>query len=51
MSSFDELKLQLQILSAQRETLEIEANAIKDELVSLGPNGESPAGITGPLGI
>jgi 26S proteasome non-ATPase regulatory subunit 9 len=36
-------------LLAQREALEIEAEAIASELTSKGPNGQPPAGIRDPL--
>ena len=44
MSSFS-LREKLNQMQAQREALEIEAEAIASELNSVGPNGEPPAGI------
>eukprot|EP01006_Ploeotia_vitrea_P060763 TRINITY_DN76511_c0_g1_i1.p1 TRINITY_DN76511_c0_g1~~TRINITY_DN76511_c0_g1_i1.p1 ORF type:complete len:250 (-),score=8.12 TRINITY_DN76511_c0_g1_i1:51-800(-) len=48
MSNID-IKNKLCELQAQREVLEIEADAIVNELTSVGPNGEKPAGIKDPL--
>jgi 26S proteasome non-ATPase regulatory subunit 9 len=39
----------LEILMLQRDTLEMEANAIASELTSPGPNGEPPIGLKDPL--
>ena len=39
----------LNMLLAQREALEMEADAIGSELKSPGPNGEPPAGLKDPL--
>ena len=44
MSTFS-LREKLNQMQAQREALEIEADAIASELNSVGPNGEPPAGI------
>jgi 26S proteasome non-ATPase regulatory subunit 9 len=51
MASLDDNIVRHRILrlQSQREMLEIEANAISAELQSVGPNGEPPAGIKGPL--
>lgn len=43
------LRERMNRLVAQREALEIEAQAITAELTSPGPNGERPAGIKDPL--
>lgn len=43
------LRERMNRLLAQREALEIEAEAITSELTSPGPNGEPPAGIKDPL--
>lgn len=40
---------ELQSLMAQRDVLEIEAEAIKSELTSSGVNGALPPGLSGPL--
>jgi 26S proteasome non-ATPase regulatory subunit 9 len=40
---------ELKVLIAQRDLLELEAEAISSELLSTGPNGEPPAGIKGNL--
>ena len=40
-----ESRKQLQQLLAQKDALELEAEAIHSELTSPGPNGEPPAGI------
>ena len=48
MSSFN-LKDKLSALIAQRDALEIEADAITSELSSPGPNGQPPAGVKGSL--
>lgn len=47
--SEDSLRNKLKLLQAQREALEIEADAISSELRSPGPNGEPPAGIKDSL--
>jgi 26S proteasome non-ATPase regulatory subunit 9 len=47
--SIESVRARLRQLSAQREALEIEADAIASELMSVGPNGEAPAGVKGPL--
>jgi 26S proteasome non-ATPase regulatory subunit 9 len=47
--SIEAVRTRLRQLSAQREALEIEADAIASELTSVGPNGEAPAGVKGPL--
>lgn len=44
-NSYEELKRLFDTLSAQRELLEIEADAIHSELTSPGLNGEPPAGL------
>eukprot|EP01031_Cornospumella_fuschlensis_P035168 gene35168-42598_t len=49
MSNLKDLKHTLNTLIAQRELLEIEADAIHSELTSPGPNGEPPAGLKDPL--
>ncbi|RYG98538.1 hypothetical protein EON65_51320 [archaeon] len=49
MSDLKELRQSLNTLIAQRELLEVEADAIHSELTSPGPNGEPPAGIKDPL--
>jgi 26S proteasome non-ATPase regulatory subunit 9 len=46
MTSF---KAEMDRLVGQRDALEIEAAAIADELNSVGPNGEPPAGVKEPL--
>ena len=51
MSTAAELTAHLQLLHAQRATLEIEADAIKSELTSPGLNGQPPAGIKDTLGV
>lgn len=48
MASFS-ARDRLNRLIAQREALELEADAIASELNSPGPNGEPPAGIKSPL--
>lgn len=56
MSDFDEqsnltddLKKDLNVLQAQRDALELEADAIAGELRSPGSNGEPPVGVKGSL--
>ena len=44
-----EKKQKLKELSAQREVLEAEAAIIAEELNGVGPNGEPPAGVKGPV--
>ena len=48
-SSSQQLRQQLETLVAQRDLLELEADAIHSELTSPGVNGEPPAGIRGDL--
>jgi 26S proteasome non-ATPase regulatory subunit 9 len=48
-SSLEDLRQSLQTLVAQRDLLELEADAIHSELTSPGLNGEPPAGIRGEL--
>lgn len=48
-SSYKALKKELELLTSQRQALEIEASAIYSELTSAGPNGEPPAGIKDPI--
>ena len=43
------LKAELSVLESQRDLLEIEATAIREDLLSPGLNGEPPAGIDTPL--
>lgn len=43
------LKKELLMLEAQRDALELEADAIASELKSPGANGEAPVGLKGPL--
>lgn len=43
------LRKDLLMLEAQRDALELEADAIASELKSPGPNGEAPVGVRGPL--
>lgn len=43
------LKKDLLMLEAQRDALELEADAIASELKSPGTNGEPPVGVKGPL--
>eukprot|EP00607_Mallomonas_marina_P003824 CAMPEP_0182430182 /NCGR_PEP_ID=MMETSP1167-20130531/38028_1 /TAXON_ID=2988 /ORGANISM="Mallomonas Sp, Strain CCMP3275" /LENGTH=149 /DNA_ID=CAMNT_0024614979 /DNA_START=64 /DNA_END=514 /DNA_ORIENTATION=+ len=45
----DDKKKRLTELIAQREVLELEADAIASELTSKGPKGEAPAGIKDPV--
>lgn len=45
----DSLRRRLSTMIAQRELLEVEAEAIHSELTSVGVNGESPAGLNDPL--
>ncbi len=48
-SQGDVLKKDLLLLEAQRDALELEADAIASELNSPGANGEPPVGVKGPL--
>lgn len=43
------LKKDLMLLQAQRDALELEANAIASELNTPGANGEPPVGVKGAL--
>ena len=43
------LKNELNTLTAQKEIIEIESDAIFSELMNIGLNGQSPAGITNSL--
>lgn len=45
----DVLRKDLLMLEAQRDALELEADAIASELKSPGANGEAPVGSKGPL--
>lgn len=45
----DTLKKELNVLQAQRDALELEADAIAGELRSPGANGERPVGVKGSL--
>jgi 26S proteasome non-ATPase regulatory subunit 9 len=47
--NYEDLKKLFDSLVAQREILEIEADAIHSELTSDGPNGEKPAGVKDSL--
>lgn len=49
MTELKELKEQLKTLLAQRDLLEIEADALHSELMSPGLNGEPPAGVKDAL--
>lgn len=48
-NTMEELRKTLDSLVAQRDALEIEASALRDDLMSPGLNGEPPAGIKDPL--